>query len=322
MIKITGLSKSFGTNVIVNNINLNIKDSTILGIVGMSGAGKSSLIRMINGLMVPSSGSVLIDNINIYDLTDKDIREVRKDIGMIFQNFNLLSQKTVYDNIKLSLDVAGSNKEDSDTRIKELLQLVGLTDKILAYPKTLSGGEQQRVAIARAIANNPKYLLCDEITSALDKKTSYEILDLLSKINEIYGVTIIFVSHDLDAIKYICGEVVVMESGSIVEHNNTLDLFMKPKSKLAKQLINKKMFELSSNSVEDIYQITYIESSASKPLISKAARMYDVDINIIYGEVIEINRQNIGFLYVNVTGPGKDLALKYLSKEVEVLLYV
>lgn len=322
MIQINNLTKSFGENIIVNDVNLTIDDGNILGIVGASGAGKSSLIRMINGLMSPTSGTVLIDNILINELPEAELRTIRKDIGMIFQNFNLLDQKDVYNNIKLSLDVAGKDKEFSDKRIKELLELVGLTSKIHAYPKTLSGGEKQRVAIARAIANNPKYLLCDEVTSALDRKTSYEILDLLQRINELYNITIVFVSHDLDAIKYICSEVIVMEKGFIIEKNNTLDLFMQPKTKLAKQLINKKMFNLSSESSEDIYQITYLDKQSNNPVISKASRIYDVEINIIYGEVIEINKQNIGFLYVGINGPDKEKAIDFLKSEVEVNLYV
>ncbi|HHX78739.1 MAG TPA: methionine ABC transporter ATP-binding protein [Acholeplasmataceae bacterium] len=322
MIQINNLTKSFGKNIIVNDINLTIADGKVLGIVGASGAGKSSLIRMINGLMSPTSGTVLIDNILINELPEAELRKIRKDIGMIFQNFNLLDQKDVYNNVKLSLDVAGKDKKYSDQRIKELLDLVGLTPKIHAYPKTLSGGEKQRVAIARAIANNPKYLLCDEVTSALDRKTSYEILDLLQRINELYNITIVFVSHDLEAIKYICSEVIVMEEGTIIEKNNTLDLFMQPNTKLAKQLINKKMFNLSSESSEDIYQITYLDKQSNNPVISKASRIYDVEINIIYGEVIEINKQNIGFLYVGINGPDKEKAIDFLKSEVEVNLYV
>lgn len=322
MIEIKNLTKTFGNINIVNNINLQIDDGKILGIVGASGAGKSSLIRMINGLMSPTSGEVIIDDVLVNDLKEKDFRNLRKDIGMISQDFNLLDQKNVYNNIKLSLDVAGKDKEFSDKRINELLDLVGLSSKTHAYPKTLSGGEKQRVAIARAIANNPKYLLCDEVTSALDRKTSYEILDLLQTINELYNITIIFVSHDLDAIKYICSEVIVMEAGFIIEKNNTLDLFMQPQSKLAKQLINRKMFELSSESHDEIYQITYINKQSNVPIISKASQMYDVEINIIYGEVIEINKESIGFLYVGISGNDKKEAIEYLKSEVEVNLYV
>lgn len=322
MITIENLSKTFGSNTIVNDINLKIKDGTVLGIVGASGAGKSSLIRMINGLMPPSKGSINIDGTYINEISDKELRKLRKDIGMIFQSFNLLDQKTVYENILLSLDIAGIDKLSSDKRIKELLNLIGLSDKANMYPKTLSGGEKQRVAIARAIANNPKYLLCDEVTSALDKKTSYEILNLLSKVNELYGVTIVFVSHDLYAIKYICEEVVVMEKGYIIGKNNTLDLFMNPKSKLAKQLINRKMFDLSSQLNEDIYQVTYLDKQASIPIISRASKLFDIDISIIFGEVIEVNKHNIGFLYVTINGKDKEKVIKYLSKEVEVNLYV
>lgn len=322
MIKIEGLTKKISDLTIVDNVNLEIKSGVILGIVGESGAGKSSLIRMINGLMKPSSGTVKILDTSVFDITEKKLRLLRKDIGMIFQNFNLLSQKTVYQNIKLSLDVSGYSKIDSDKRINELLALVGLSLKKETYPKTLSGGEMQRVAIARAIATNPKYLLCDEVTSALDKRTSFEILDLLQKINKLYNVTIVFVSHDLDAIKYLCNEVVVMEKGRIIEQNSTLNLFMNPKTILAKQLVNKKIFDLSKTSNDDIYQITYLDKEAGSPLISLASKKFDININIIYGEVIEINKQSIGFLYVNIKGPDINKALEYIKKEVEVIKYV
>ncbi|NLN50991.1 MAG: methionine ABC transporter ATP-binding protein [Acholeplasmataceae bacterium] len=322
MIEIKNLSKTIDNLSIVSGVNLTIKAGTKLGIVGESGAGKSSLIRMINHLMIPSTGKVIIDGVDIASQNTSQLQKIRRNIAMIFQHFNLLDQKNVYDNVKLSLTIANYPKAEIDSRIKELLTLVGLTAKTKAYPRTLSGGEKQRVAIARALANNPKYLLCDEPTSALDLKTSFEILDLLHTINELYGVTIILVSHDLDAVKYLCDQVAVMHQGRIIEHQSTIELFLKPKSDLTKQLINRKMYDFAKGSQEEIYQVAYLDDLANKPVISLATKMFNVEINIIYAEVININRQNIGFLYINIIGKDKLAAIKYLKEEVRIDKYV
>lgn len=322
MIKIENVSKQIDDNLILDNVSLTVLDKTKLGIVGLSGAGKSTLIRTINGLVSLSSGEIYIDDVNINSLNNKDLQSLRKNLGMIFQHFNLLEQYNVYNNIKISLDVLKTDKESSDIRIKELLDLVGLSDKANDYPKTLSGGEKQRVAIARALATNPKYLLCDEVTSALDLKTSYEILDLLHDINEKLGVTIIFVSHDIDAIKYLCDRVIVMDNGKIVEENNTLDLFINPKKDITKRLINRKMFDLSKSNIKNLYQITYINDANNNHLISKAIKKFDVDINILFGEVITINKKDIGFLYVTIEGKDSLEVVKYLRVETEVIKYV
>lgn len=322
MIKLENLNKQIDDLFIVKDVNLTIHDGKKLGIIGKSGAGKSTLLKMINYLVTPSSGNVVIDDVILNDLNNKELQDLRKNIGFVFQKYNLLLQKNVYDNIKISLIINNYPKELIDERIKELLVLVGLTDKINDYPKTLSGGETQRVAIARAIANNPKYLLCDEVTSALDKKTSFKILDLLDEINQTFNTTIIFVSHDLDAIKYLCNEVVVMDSAEIVEVNNTLELFINPVCKLAKELVNKKVFDYVDKSIDEIYKITYLEDESNMPVISKISKKYDVNINILFAEVIPINKIDYGFLYVNVTGEDKNIALKELKEKLEVSKYV
>ncbi len=322
LIEIKDITKTINGENIVDSINLLIKDGTKLGIVGKSGAGKSSLIRMINRLMEPTKGEIIIDDVLVSSLSGLKLQKLRTNIGMIFQHFNLLDQKNVYENVKLALVVGGYEKTEINQRVNELLELVGLSKKAKAYPKTLSGGEKQRVAIARALANKPKYLLCDEVTSALDQKTSYEILDLLSEINKDLNVTIVFVSHDLDAVKYLCDEVAVMHRGKIVEHNKTIDLFMQPKSDLTKQLINRKMFDFKEKSKHEIYQITYLDNLANKPLLSEVTKIYDVSINIIYAEVITINKQNIGFLYVHIIGKDKQKAINALKAEVRIDKYV
>lgn len=322
MIKIKGVTKQIDKFKILNNINLSINNGTKLGIVGASGAGKSSLLRTINGLLIPSEGEVIVDNKVINKLNNNELNNIRKDMGMIFQHFNLLSQKNVYGNIALTLKLNNIDKDKHEARVDELLKLVGLENKKYNYPKTLSGGEKQRVAIARALANNPKYLLCDEATSALDKNTSTEILNLLHKINNKYNVTIIFVSHDLDAVKYLCNEVVLMNEGKIIEHKETLELFTNPSEELTKKLINQKIYEQSINNNEPIYQITYIDKLKDKALMSNLIKKYNVEINIIYGEVMEINKNQVGFLYVNILGNDKDLVLKEIKKEAMVIKYV
>ena len=218
MIELQQISKTFEQGkqafVALNPIQLTINDRDILGVVGYSGAGKSTLIRLINGLVTPTTGKIIIDDVDLLTLKKKALNRMRQQIGMIFQDFNLFDQLSVYQNIKLALDIS-HDKKHQETRIKDLLRLVGLQDKQDAYPKQLSGGQKQRVAIARALANNPKYLLCDEATSALDLKTTDEILLLLKDIHKKTNLTIVFITHQIEAIKKICNKVVVMEQGQI-----------------------------------------------------------------------------------------------------------
>jgi len=322
MIKIKNVTKKVKDLIILKNINLEINNGKILGIIGESGAGKSTLLRTINGLSEVSSGEILIDNNPIKTLDNKSLRKARQNIGMVFQNFNLLKQKTVYENIMLSLSICKYNKKDSNKRILELLSLTNLSDKKDAYPKTLSGGEKQRVSIARALASNPKYLLCDEITSALDKKTSIEIMNLLLEINKEYKVTIIFVSHDLFSIKYISDEIVVMKEGEIIEKNSTVDFFLQPKTNFSKKLVNNNVLISSSNlNKETIYRITYKEKTSSHPLIAYVTKNYDVIINILFGEIISLKDESIGQLFVNISGSDKNKAISYLKQKVQVNIY-
>jgi|SRR5690625_1011320 len=322
MIELINVNKTINNFDILKNINLTIKEGTKLGILGKSGAGKSSLLRTINGLLKPSSGEVIVNGNHINNISNEELNEIRKDMGMIFQHFNLLDQKNVFDNIALTLKLNNVPKDEHEKRVMKLLKLVGLTGKRKNYPKTLSGGEKQRVAIARALANNPKFLLCDEATSALDKSTSIEILNLLHKINKEYGVTIIFVSHDLDAIKYLCNEVVLMNEGLIIEENETLEMFTNPKNNLTKELINNKIFNISKESSLDVYQITYIEKLKDQALISNLIKKYNIEINILYGEVMEIDKKQVGFLYVNIEGEDKEKVLNNIKKEARVIKYV
>lgn len=240
VIRFEHVSKKFidkdGTVKAVDDVNLKVGKGEIYGIIGFSGAGKSTLVRCINLLETPSSGKVFFENVDLTSVSKKQLRQYRQKIGMIFQQFNLLEQRTVTGNISYPLEIAGVDKEKRKRRIDELLTLVGLEDKANAYPSQLSGGQKQRVAIARALATNPEVLLCDEATSALDPITTRSILQLLKQINETFGVTIVVITHELRVVKEICHKVAVMSQGKIQEAGTVKEVFLNPKSETAKEL--------------------------------------------------------------------------------------
>lgn len=242
MIKIENISKTFKTpygNIeVLKDINLNIEKGDIYGIIGFSGAGKSTLIRCINRLEEPDSGKIYVGDEEITALSKKELREARKKIGMIFQQFNLFDSKTVFENIAFSLEVAGYKKNKIKERVDEILELVELQEKRDAYPLQLSGGQKQRVGIARALANSPDVLLSDEATSALDPQTTYSILELLKNINKKLGLTIVLITHELDVLRYSSNNMAVLEKGEIVEKGDTESLFLNPKSDTAKRFIS------------------------------------------------------------------------------------
>lgn len=241
MIRIEHLTKVFqaGSEVAaLNDISLHVHPGDIFGIIGMSGAGKSTLLRCISLLEKPTSGSVFVDGHDMETISGKELLELRKQVGVIFQGYNLLMQKTIRKNIAFPLELSKTPKADIDKRVNELLEIVGLTDKADMYPAQLSGGQRQRVAIARALANHPKVLLCDEPTSALDPLTTRSILDLLADINKKLGVTIIIITHELGVVRSICNRVAVLNSGSIVEEGLTTDVMENPQSDITKLLIS------------------------------------------------------------------------------------
>lgn len=242
MITIKNLTKSFktdqGESEVLKNINLEIERGDIFGIIGFSGAGKSTMIRCLNRLEEPTSGKIIIGDKDITSLSKRELREVRKKIGIIFQQFNLFDSMTVYENVAFSLKVAGYPKDKIKSRVHEILDLVELTDKIQAYPAQLSGGQKQRVGIARALANEPDVLLSDEATSALDPQTTYSILELLKNINNKLKITIVLITHELDVVKYICNNMAVIEHGEIVESGSVDSVFLNPKSDTAKKFVS------------------------------------------------------------------------------------
>ena len=246
MIEIKNLNKTYVSSsgeehVALTDINLNIEDGSIFGIIGQSGAGKSTLVRCLNLLERPTSGQVIIDGRNITDLSGKELRDFRSSVGMIFQNFSLLQQRTVLRNVTFPLELRKANKKEAEARARELLELVGLADKCDKYPSQLCGGQQQRVAIARALANNPSIMLCDEATSALDSMTTHSILGLLKDINKELGVTIVLITHSLTVAELICDNIVVIDDGRIVEEGRTEEVFANPQSEVARKLLEKRL---------------------------------------------------------------------------------
>ncbi|CCV63635.1 D-methionine ABC transporter, ATP-binding protein [Alteracholeplasma palmae J233] len=325
MIKLENITKTYKLKnkeefKALDNINLTINEKEVLGIVGYSGAGKSSLLRIINLLIKPTSGRIIVDNKDMLTLKRKELERMRHTIGMVFQNFNLLNQLTVYQNIKLILDISNYT-EDKEKRIIEVLTLVNLLDKKDEYPSKLSGGQKQRVGIARAIANKPKYLLCDEITSALDQKTSIEVIELLKDIKEKTDVTIIFITHQIDMVRKICDRVIVMEDGKIVEENKTLDLFISPQSSVSKNLIETDL-KLDLNKNENIYRLIY-KGNTKETILSDVIKKYQINTSILKAQTIDIKDEVIGYLFIEITGDKTLEAINYLkNNKIEVTQYV
>ena len=246
MIQIEHLNKTYvsrqgETHIALTDINLTIEDGSVFGIIGQSGAGKSTLVRCLNLLERPTSGSIIINGRDITSLSEKELREFRSSVSMVFQNFSLLQQRTVLRNVMFPLELRHADKKEAEKRARELLELVGLADKCDKYPSQLSGGQQQRVAIARALVNNPSIMLCDEATSALDSMTTHSILKLLKDINEKMDVTIVLITHSLAVAELICDNVVVIDEGKIVEEGKTEDIFANPQSDVARKLLEKRL---------------------------------------------------------------------------------
>lgn len=292
----------------VDNVSLNINKGEVFGIVGLSGAGKSTLVRVINLLQKPTNGEVIIDGENITNLKSNELRKKRLKIGMIFQHFNLISGKTIYENIEFVLKADNYPKEKRKDRIEELLELVNLKDKRDSYPASLSGGQKQRAGIARALANNPEILLCDEATSALDLENTDEIITLLKNIKEKTNITIVFITHEMDVAKRLFDKVAVMSNGEIVEINDVYSIFANPVHKVTKSLIErnakielpKEVFNLIKNG--EILKVSYKGDESLKPIISEAVKNFNVDISIIHGKIDYIGGKPLGTLIINVLG--------------------
>lgn len=309
IIEIKNLTKKFEveghTITALDGITLSIEKGDIFGIIGMSGAGKSTLVRSINYLEKPSDGRVLIDGVNLAGLSEKELRKQRSNIGMIFQNFNLLEQKNVTDNICFPLEIAGIKKKEARQRTKDLLKLVNLEDKEKAYPSQLSGGQKQRVAIARALATNPQILLCDEATSALDPQTTASILSLLKQINEEMGITIVIITHQMSVVTEVCKKVAIIDSGRLVEEGFVDKIFEHPESDAAKELISGrevKYTPIERLDTERKIRIVFQENSAYEPIIANMILKLQVPINILRADTRNVNGRAVGEMILGLPG--------------------
>lgn len=304
MITLKNITKTYGGAAQVQalkGINLTIDDGEIFGIIGKSGAGKSTLVRCINMLEKPTSGQVIIDDKDLTKMNESQLRAERKNIGMIFQHFNLLSSRTVAENIAFPLELVGASKDVIEKKVASLLDLVGLSDRAGNYPSQLSGGQKQRVGIARAIANHPEVLLCDEPTSALDLETSAAILELLQEINARLGITIVLISHEMAVIKKICTRVAVMDQGEVIEQGDVYDIFSQPQQPFTRQLVEHTFnLELPPHLTEDLrgtlLKILFLGERAEEPVLSEATLRFGISVNILHGKIEYINHRPIGLL--------------------------
>ena len=317
MIKIRDIEKSFGEVKVLKGITLSINEGEIYGLIGHSGAGKSTLLRCINGLEDYNEGSVIVMGREVKCLKEKEKREFRKDLGMIFQGFNLLKRKTVFENISLPLEVWGYKKDFIKNRVDELLELVGLTDKAKNKPNELSGGQKQRVAIARALALEPKILLCDEATSALDPKTTKDILSLLSDINKKLGITIVVVTHQMEVIKQICQKVALIDGGVLVAEGKSEEIFLRPGVSLKKFLGDEDDDTLSHEGVN--IKLFFPSKSSENALITKMARELNTDFSIVGGKLEKFRDEVLGTLTINIDNKDREAVMSYLSNKDIIL---
>ncbi|MBS0290499.1 MAG: ATP-binding cassette domain-containing protein [Proteobacteria bacterium] len=343
MISIRNLSKYYTIHhkkvLALKHINLDVKPKEIYGIIGRSGAGKSTLIRCVNMLERPSEGNILIEGHCVTEMNSAQLREARRQMGMIFQHFNLLQSRNVIENIALPLELAGVSSDKIKTRVDDLLALTELGNHAKQYPSQLSGGQKQRVAIARALAYSPKVLLCDEATSSLDPQSTMSILELLSSINHELGITMLLISHEMDVVKTICHRVGVIHQGEIIEQRSVVELFTDPHTQVAKDLVKassrmeipriiKELLQSTAdNNTGTLIRIAYHGESASQPIIGYLIQQYRIDINILQGNIETIQDEIVGVLIVEIKGDKANIekSIHFLERNglhVEILGYV
>ncbi len=309
-VDIINLNKKYANNTVLNNINLSIKNGSITGFIGKSGAGKTTLLKCLNLLEVPDSGEIIIDGQNILTLKPCNLRRLRKKIGMVFQSFNLLNNRTVAKNIALPLELIGLPKAQIAAKVATIASLVGLTNKLDVYPNNLSGGQKQRVAIARALVCDVNLLLCDEFTSSLDPDTTLEILALLVEINTKLGVTIVIITHDMTVVREICDYVHVIEQGNVIESGIVQEIFYNPKHEITKSLINitlakeipntlkNKLIESASDDCQVMVRLIFLHTSAQKAIISELITSFNISVDIISGHLDHIRNETLGNLLI------------------------
>jgi len=316
MIEFKNIFKTFKTKTAevhaLEDVSLTVEKGDIFGVIGFSGAGKSTLVRMVNALETPTTGSVIVNGKDVSSLKGKDLRSFRKNIGMIFQHFNLLESKTVFQNIAIPLQLENWPKAKIEERVKELLSFVELEDKAAALPGQLSGGQKQRVGIARALALNPEILLCDEATSALDPRTTDSILELIKKINRDLKVTVLMITHQMNVIQQVCNKVAVLEKGKLVEAGNVIDVFGNPQVETTKGFIRTVINDRLPESVitylknyegpQKVVRLRFDGKNADDPIMSMAIKETGVNISILFGTVTELEGKVVGFQTVQITG--------------------
>ena len=343
MISLKNLTKTYassgGVVHALKNINLNVAAGRICGVIGRSGAGKSTLIRCVNLLERPTSGSVQVDGHDLLTLSNVQLREMRHQIGMVFQHFNLLSSRTVFQNVAFQLELLGQKKATIEKAVMPFLELTGLLDKRDSYPSQLSGGQKQRVAIARALVTQPKVLLCDEMTSSLDPETTHAILGLVKKINSELGLSILLITHEMNVIKMIADQVAVIDGGSIVEDTDVLSLFRNPQSAVAQQFVKSDLHDHipeelralihpgQGDSDQLVVQLAFIGGSATQPVIESFISRSNVHVNILQANLEYLKQETIGVMTVSLRGSAEDRTkalslLKELGVGAEVLGYV
>lgn len=315
MIELKNVSKTFtrkGTTIeALKGVSLKVEKGDIFGVIGYSGAGKSTLIRLVNYLERPTEGQVLVNGRDLGTYSDKELRLVKKNIGMIFQHFNLLESKKVFDNVAIPLVLLKKSKSEIRQRVQELLEFVGLSDKAGSYPSELSGGQKQRVGIARALASNPSILLCDEATSALDPQTTQSILQLLKRINAEYNITVMIITHEMSVIQEICNKVAVMEEGRIIEQGSVLEVFGHPRHETTKNFVKTVVQTSMTPSVEQslkaehgslLYKLHFVGRSASEPILYEMIRSFEIKVNILFANMTEIQETTLGTAIIQLSG--------------------
>jgi D-methionine transport system ATP-binding protein len=331
LIEFRHVSKIFetkeGTTEALKDIQLTVEKGDIFGVIGYSGAGKSTLLRTVNLLEYPTSGDILVDGRKLSELTQKDLRVAKKNIGMIFQHFNLLNSKSVFDNVAMPLLLSNKKKREVKEQVYEILRFVGLEDKANHYPNELSGGQKQRVGIARALVTNPTILLCDEATSALDPQTTKSILNLLKKINEEFKITILLITHEMEVIKEVCNRVAVMEEGRVIEVGSVFDIFAQPRTKTARNFVKSVVRDDLPTSVKNllkqnkgdrrIVKIDFLGSSSGQPVVSRTAKNFNVDINVLFANITELQGIPYGHMIIEIIGKGDELerAIQFLHTQ-------
>jgi len=328
-IQLKGVSKSYSSKKghrinALRHVNLSVEKGEICGVIGLSGAGKSTLLRCLATLEKPSLGQILFDGEEISSYSQKQLLKVRQEIGLIFQHFHLFSSRTVEENIAYPMEICEVPKEEQKRRIAHLLPLVGLEDKKGAYPAQLSGGQKQRVGIARALANNPKLLLCDEGTSALDPKTTVEILSLIQDLQKKLGFTVILITHEMEVVKQICHQVAVLDQGELVETGPLSEVFFSPSHPVTKQFVHKTIHEIPTNLLSGKGKVVHFHfkgESADAPIITQMAKKFGVDANILLGWIDSLQTITIGNLIVELTGESSMIeeALRFVqTKQIKV----